>query len=207
MLEKGPLPEVLRVNQLAWTQAYVAASKEERPAREKWRHSEIKVALRAETDSKCAYCEAKIVDVSYPHVEHIRPKVDFPELAHEWTNLTTACSVCNTQKGDYFVEDAELLNPYVDEVQNSIEHFGPIIDWVAGDIRAEITVRKLDLNRPALVVSRGDRLASIRELYNKWHESSEPLRTTLASAIRLDASRGEFRQTVFAYLRARDFPL
>jgi len=206
-LEKGPAPEVLRTHEVTWTQTYVAASKDERRKCEKWRHSAIKDALHEETDFKCAYCEAKIVDVSFPHVEHILPKVVFPHLAHSWSNLTTACGVCNIGKGDYYDENAPILNPYTDELSAFIQHRGPLVDWTAGNVRAEISVRMLDLNRPPLLMSRTERINNIRDLYDRWHASTEPLRSTLAAAIRIDAIKGEFQQTVITYLRDRNFQI
>ncbi|MFJ4073250.1 HNH endonuclease [Paenarthrobacter sp. NPDC089988] len=183
----------------------MAAPKEERSKCEKWRHPSIKDALHEETDYKCAYCEAKIVDVSFPHVEHILPKAAFPQLAHSWSNLTTACGICNNRKGDFYEESAPILNPYTDDLPTFIRHRGPLIDWAAGNVRGEISIRKLDLNRPPLLVSRAERMNNVRDLYDRWHASTEPLRSTLAAAIRIDAVQGEFQQTVIAYLRELNF--
>ena len=88
-LTKTPKPLVLVANEEAWTVAYVAAvgTSNEKKC-EKWRHPAIKQALHAETSGKCAYCEALMGDVTFPHVEHLIPKALRPELAHTWRNLT-----------------------------------------------------------------------------------------------------------------------
>jgi hypothetical protein len=39
-----------------------------------------------------------------------------------------------------------FLNPYVDDVENLVVHHGPVVSWLPGNIRAEITVKKLDLH-------------------------------------------------------------
>jgi uncharacterized protein (TIGR02646 family) len=207
-LSKVERPEVLRLQGVDWTLVYVNASTgDERRKHEKWRHREIKEALRVETSSKCAYCEGLVDDVSYPHVEHIRPKSKFPELAHDWANLTTACERCNVAKGDYFEPGLELINPYADDVATHLQALGPIVDWSKGDVRAELTVRRLALNRFELVMARTRRLDSVRSLIERWHGSSEPLRTALASAIRLDATEGEFSQSVIYLLKQHGFPM
>lgn len=206
-LSKTEAPEVLKSNGDTWTQAYVSAAVKERPRFEKWRHAEIKEALRMETRARCAYCEGIVEDVSYAHVEHIRPKSLFPELAHFWLNLTTACGVCNVNKGDYFVEGNACLDPYNDDLTQFIQPVGPMIDWVAGNARAEITVRRIGLNRSNLVIARTERIANIRDLYVRWHASAEPLRSILEDALRLDALEGEFVQTVVEYLRSKGFPI
>ena len=185
----------------------MAVSSEEKRKHEKWRHPEIKSALVEETKAKCAYCEGYIEDVSFPHVEHIKPKSKFPELAHLWENLTIACAACNIAKGDYFFEEAQLLNPYKDDLEKFIYPVGPLIDWIAGVPRAEITVKKIDLNRSPLLISRAQRLSKVRELYERWAESSDPIRTVLEETLRHDAVEGEFSQTVIVFLRSKNFPV
>lgn len=206
-LVKTETPAVLRKNERAWNDSYVEAAAESSKNHEKWRHPDIKAALRTETDSKCAYCEARIEDVSFSHVEHLLPKSKFPELSHSWSNLTMACEVCNVAKGDYFIEDCACLNPYLDHIPDFVAPIGPFIDWAAGDARAEITVKKIRLNRSALVQARAERIASVRELYERWFESVEPLRSVLAEAIVFDVLQGEFTYTVETFLRSKNFPI
>ncbi|MNB88336.1 hypothetical protein D3C75_353470 [compost metagenome] len=75
--------------------------------------SAVRSALKQLFHNKCAYCESVITHISYPHVEHWRPKGcvagqanhnGYYWLASEWSNLLLACSVCNGQayKGNHF---------------------------------------------------------------------------------------------------------
>jgi uncharacterized protein (TIGR02646 family) len=207
-LSKLPEPQILKSNGASWTAAYVSASsEEERRKRERWRHPQIKEALKLETGSKCAYCEGVVDDVSFPHVEHIRPKGKYPELAHDWCNLTTACERCNVAKSDYSEPGLELINPYVDDVLSHLRALGPMVDWSKGDQRAELTVSRLKLNRAELVAARTGRMLSIRSMIERWHGSEGPHREALQSAICLDATEGEFSQSVIWFLREHRFPI
>jgi len=135
------------------------------------------------------------------------PKAKFPELAHRWPNLTSACGVCNIGKGEYWDEDAALLNPYEDAVEDHLSFFGDFVDWRAGSSKGEVTVRKLRLNRIDLVASRLRRIEQVRTLINEWIAAAGGLRDVLAEAIREDLEGGEFGAAVRAYLLYRGFPL
>lgn len=76
-------------------------------------HNTVKSTLKQLFHNKCAYCESIVTHVSYPHVEHWRPKGGvagesshngYYWLASEWSNLLLACSVCNgaSHKGNHF---------------------------------------------------------------------------------------------------------
>jgi len=149
-LSKEPEPQILLTHGAQWTQEYLAASgmaAAEKKKVEKWGHKQIRETLATETSGRCAYCESRIGHVSYPHVEHIIPKSRRAELAHVWWNLTTACEVCNIAKADYWDATLAILNPYVDEVESRLVFWGDIVDWVVGDEQAELTIKKLKLNR------------------------------------------------------------
>jgi uncharacterized protein (TIGR02646 family) len=207
-LQKLPKPEILQRREDNWTAEYLeAVNGGTAKDHEHWRHAEIKETLRQELLGKCAYCEGFVEDVSYPHVEHILPKSVKPELAHRWLNLTSACGRCNVNKGEFYSEDAALLNPYVDDVDSHLAFLGYLVDWGLGSERGEVTVRTLDLNRADLASSRAKRLEAMKELLERWNESREPLRNILEDSIRLDAQEGEFSKTVVAYLRSFDFPI
>ena len=206
-LKKTTEPPVLSEHGEQWTREYIdAATPAMRRLKEKWRHGEIKRALAEETGAKCAYCEGLTDDVSYPHVEHIQPKSVFPELAHVWTNLTSSCERCNINKGDYYTPERPLLNPYTDDVASHLRPVGAIVDWPSGNEQAEITVRKLQLNRADLVLARARRLEKIRDLLERWNTTTGALRQVLEGTIRLDAAEGEFSSSVLALLESHDFP-
>lgn len=207
-LNKRPKPNVLILNEVAWTAAYVAAVGTPAVSRnEKWRHKEIKSALSEETEQKCAYCESFMADITYPHVEHIVPKAVRADLAHNWHNLTWACPICNGNKGDYYDEVHGIVNPYADDIESHLTFWPDFVDWPLGDVRGEITVRRLDLNRIDLVDARLRRIFGLRELLERWQVASGPLRSVLETAIRIDAREGEFTASVDAYLRRVGFPV
>lgn len=172
---------------------------------ERWRHPEIRLALRMETGAKCAYCEAFVDDVAYPHVEHIIPKKLRPELVVRWANLTSACGRCNLAKRDFYHDTDGLLNPYVDPIDAHLNFLGTLITSNLGDVRGAVTVRKLQLNRLDLVYSRLRRLEAVGAALDTWHEASEPLKSVIADGIRRDAEEGEFSRSVTAYLRSFGF--
>lgn len=150
-LTKIAKPKVLRDNEAQWTADYVnAIAAGDGSQHEKWRHPEIKKALRDEVKSRCAYCEAFVDDVSFPHVEHIIPKAVAPDLAHRWANLTSACGRCNVAKHDFYDAENGILNPYIDEVAEHIRFLGNLIQWGLGSARGELTVKRLGLESKRL---------------------------------------------------------
>jgi 5-methylcytosine-specific restriction endonuclease McrA len=69
---------------------------------------------------KCAYCESLMNHVSYPHVEHYKPKgqKQYEKLMFVWTNWLSSCGVCNDTKWTQFpIHNGKplLLNPTVDD--------------------------------------------------------------------------------------------
>ncbi len=62
-----------------------------------------KDALKAESNGKCAYCEAEVSVVAHGDVEHFRPKSVYWWLAYCFDNHLYACQICNeSYKGDAF---------------------------------------------------------------------------------------------------------
>jgi hypothetical protein len=62
-----------------------------------------KAQLKAESNNKCAYCEAPVAAVAHGDVEHFRPKSVYWWLAYCYDNYLFACQVCNqSYKGDEF---------------------------------------------------------------------------------------------------------
>ncbi len=113
-------PKILERKETEWVNKLLsAANKKQRDnAQSKYRHKDIKKALRAMCHDKCVYCESKMTHVAYGDIEHYRPKSKFPELTFAWSNLLLACGVCNgtEYKGNTFPEE---------------EQNGPFIHWVS----------------------------------------------------------------------------
>ena len=144
-LNQGAPPQVLVENSEAWIVEYVnwslnRAGTEPR----RYAHEDIRAALEAETNSKCAYCEGRISDVAYTNIEHKLPKSRYPHLVCTWENLTIACPRCNTNKGDYDAPECPLLDPYADDVEREVVFFGPLA-LARGGARARATISLLKL--------------------------------------------------------------
>lgn len=74
-----------------------------------WRRLRMKVlALRG---AKCECCGATPADDAVIHVDHIKPRKFFPELALDETNLQVLCGVCNHGKGNWSEKDWRGSSP------------------------------------------------------------------------------------------------
>ena len=153
-LNKVTEPQVLVDNGASWTAEYVKwCGNHVGPEPRRYAHPDIRSALELETSSKCAYCEGRINDVAFTHIEHKLPKRKNPTLVCDWKNLTIACPRCNTRKSDYDEPECLLLDPYLDEVERLVVFLGPMALGHGGP-RSRATVRVLGLNRPPLLHER-----------------------------------------------------
>lgn len=205
-LTKRAEPTCLTNDRARWTAEYLAAAEAGKPTPSPWRHKDVVSTLIAETYGKCAYCEANIADVAYPHIDHIVPKSVRPDLVVEWLNLTVSCPVCNTNKADYFDDGLPLVNPYIDDPTEFFAFIGPMLVARMGNLRARRTIRQLRLHRPGLIISQMQSIELVHELIDRWHESQEPGRSVLADEIRdrVGADR-EFASCLSAYVETLGF--
>ena len=192
---KGCEPQILVENCDAWTAKYKNWLKD-RTGTEPvtYRRPAIKAALEAETHCKCAYCEGRFKAVSYGHIEHKLPKSKFPNLVCAWTNLTIACQVCNTNKGDYDDLECLLLDPHVDDVEKLVEFAGSFALAECGG-RADKTIEKLKLNRPALVLAREEVLKDLGRILDRLERFAnmrDLVNQLWCDVERLTAAEGEF---------------
>ena len=74
-----------------------------------------KEQLFAETDGKCAYCEAPTSVVAFGDVDHYRPKSTYWWLAYCYDNYLASCQLCNQQfKRDAFpVQNRKMRAPII----------------------------------------------------------------------------------------------
>jgi 5-methylcytosine-specific restriction endonuclease McrA len=171
-LAKLPEPEVLIENRESWTDEFAAYKRGEdvpKVAARRYADPEVQEALKRETARKCAYCESRIEHIDYPHVEHILPKAERPDLVCDWSNLTLACTRCNVAKGDYYEPNCELVNPYRDEIGEHLIFAGAHLYHRSND-RGLVTINKVDLNRNELVARRKEAIEAytrIRDLIGK----------------------------------------
>lgn len=163
-LAKTEEPDILKRNAIVWTQELLAKiNSNEEPTKYllgRYSDPQIKAALLKETHGKCAYCESPLRHVTYGDVEHIISKASQPSLRFAWHNLTIACDVCNTKKGD-----AEgLVDPYQCDPTLLFDFYGDLIWAKFGIHNAELTEYKLELNRPQLVERRRERIEYLRHM-------------------------------------------
>ena len=64
-----------------------------------WRKTRLKVLKR--DGAKCVCCGATPADGLKMHVDHIKPRKKYPELALDMDNLQVLCEICNHGKGNW----------------------------------------------------------------------------------------------------------
>ncbi len=166
-LTKLKKPDVLELNAADWTKALLdkisSGGKPTDGEKNKYRHPDIKAALLKETHGKCAYCESKLLHITYGDIEHIVPKSTKAEVTFEWTNLTLACDVCNTNKSDKFSHGVGFVDPYLQDPTQHFNFIGGLVFAKTGDDDARLTEETLRLNRAELVERRNERIRYLRE--------------------------------------------
>jgi 5-methylcytosine-specific restriction endonuclease McrA len=181
-LEKKSKPQVLEENENNWLTDY-KADRSNSTKRYRYRDRQIKDLLKDETGFKCVYCESKIGHNTPGDIEHKIPSSKNIDLHFSWGNLTIACTECNRRKNDYYQEGAEFLDPYVDDVDQLVEHHGPIVYWQAGSTRAEISIRFLELNsenRLPLILRKMEKIEEVSNLFERYQsEQNETLKVLL----------------------------
>lgn len=79
------------------------------------RWSKAKEQLIAESNGKCAYCEAPFTTVAYGDVEHYRPKSKYWWLAYAYFNYLPSCQLCNQRfkKAKFPIKNRKLKAPRI----------------------------------------------------------------------------------------------
>lgn len=180
-INKQSEPDILKNNKEQWKRKLLSG---DAAAHKLYNHPDIKAALKEECKHKCMYCESRVSHVSYEHIEHIKPKIKFPELTFEWLNLGLACPVCNKNKDDYYDANLSLVNPYQDNPSDHFFFIGPMVYHKPGDLKGEVTEKKLKLNRHDLTDRRIERINSVRELIDRYiNISDNNIKTVLKEQI------------------------
>lgn len=204
-LEKLEEPAVLRASAEKWKAEHLEEP-DNATKKYRYRHRDIKDTLVKETGWKCVYCESKIGHTTPGDIEHKVPTSKRPERRFVWENLTVACTECNRRKNDYYDEDCAFLDPYEDLVEDLLIHHGPVVSAVAGNVRAEVTVRTLDLtgrNRMQLILRKIEKIESINNLLARWsQESNDTLRRVLEMEVMAHTEKSsEYSGMVIAILK------
>lgn len=168
-VKRLPIPNTLRINSEKWKNDLLTAIDKNQKTGEKipdvirnrYHQEDVLDALKimygdGYGNYYCCYCESSIEPVSYPHIEHRKPKDKelFPEESFNWDNLHLACQTCNTNKGKKWNKENEILDPVVDIPIE--EHLGYRVEIPEGVYRETIsdqgftTVEHADLDRPSL---------------------------------------------------------
>ena len=190
---KGVEPQSLRENGAEWTTQLMThiseGTKIPDNLKNKYNQTDVREALRTECHGKCMYCESRIGHITYDHIEHIKPKAKdkYPKLTFTWENLGLTCPMCNMNKKDEYDEAAPFVNPYEDDPDRHFVAAGGLVYHRAGDLRAEVTERKLELNRPELLEQRLERINAVRALADRYACAAEPLKSLLRNEIRREA--------------------
>jgi hypothetical protein len=146
-LVKVAEPDVLLANAAQWLEDFLA-DRQNNTKRYRYRHPDIKSALKNETSNKCIYCESRIGHNTPGDIEHKVPTAKEPRRHFEWANLSIACGECNRRKNDYYNKYDGFLDPYVDAVDDFLQHCGPVVTAVVGSARGEVCVSTLELCSP-----------------------------------------------------------
>jgi len=124
-------------------------------------------ALRALSGlgERCMFCSGS----ESSQVEHFWPKRHFPLRAMEWENFLWVCGICNLNKGDRFAPGIDLINPIGEKVWQFcfIDEYGNLgALWRTNlndvDLRGDLTIKALGLNRDALQLTRQTRLDDLK---------------------------------------------
>ena len=181
-LQKLDCPDILRDNHEKWLEE-LAEDPTNSTRKSRYRAKPIKDQVKSETGGKCIYCESFIGHNTPGDIEHIHPVKHFPEERFVWENLSLACTECNRRKSDYTHAVYPFLNPYSDDVEKAVTHLGPIVTWEVGNQRAEITIKKLEINshgRKELVFRKIEALAEFDNLLERFaSEKNEVVREIL----------------------------
>ena len=210
-LKKGIIPEILKKNAATWRDTLVATVQGgEKPSKtmlSHYRHVQIKEALLRETSGKCAYCESKLRHITYGDIEHVTPKSKVPAKAFEWSNLTLACDVCNTNKGDYYSDDPllsqdSLVDPYRDDPKEHFLFMREVVTPRPGSMRGYSTEEVLKLSRGDLLERRRERMTFIDGLVTAY-SLAEPHFKPMLLRVLLDnhlKDEDEFSAVTKAYI-------
>lgn len=186
-LTKLAKPDILEKNAEDWTKALLdkiaSGSAPTDAEKSRYRNADIKAVLVKETNGKCAYCESKLLHVTYGDVEHIVPKSTKVDVTFEWSNLTLACDVCNTNKGDKFSHGTGFVDPYLHDPVNRFNFVGGLILAKPGDDDARLTEETLKLNRAELVDRRNQRIRYLREQVEVISRAPAHLRQVLLESL------------------------
>lgn len=85
-----------------------------------WRRVRMEVLKR--DGARCCCCGATPADGMAMHVDHIKPRRIYPQLALDANNLQVLCGVCNHGKGNWDMTDWRNKNVPVELTLDQLSH-------------------------------------------------------------------------------------
>lgn len=208
-------PPSLAKNARRWTRELLRAIEEDSNSKNtknlyrRYNKSDVKESLYDMYSGYCCYCEADYRHVSFPRIEHRKPKRQFPESTFEWENLHFCCEICNNAKGDEWNEGAPILDAASDPIEKhltykDIEGLGcpyrvPLTD------RGETTITHADLNRDDLLNGRDKLARRIQNILLEAYLAGDSFSLKQAVDMLTRLSDGEFG-SLFRWYSARISP-
>ena len=118
-VNRGEEPVTLKRNSERWTKELLDTRETGdqdaiKTAEGRYKKDGIREALKDMYNDLCCYCESTVSANSFGHIEHRKPKREFPKYAFNWDNLHWACEKCNNAKADQWDTDNPILDPTVD---------------------------------------------------------------------------------------------
>ena len=143
---RGAKPGSLQRNAGMWTRELLAARRRRNldPKRlrvlfDRYKCADVRDALDKMYSGLCCYCEAEIGVVAFDHIEHRKPKRQFPRYCFDWRNLHLGCPKCNQAKGEQWVRRNPILDSVADvPIEN---HLTYDVRDVLGVVRCATTAR------------------------------------------------------------------
>lgn len=209
-------PAILEHNESKWRSEYLSSiselardsselnKKKKNTAENRYRNLEIKDSLETMFHKKCAFCESNISHISYSHIEHFKPKIEYPDLCFNWDNLLLSCAVCNQTKAERFpIEHGEevLINPC--QESDLSQHFKFVIkpetktaEVVPLNHRGKTSELIYGLNRVELIKVRSELVAKIAIIAVYASRGDEDAKEILLSACSAEKQFSAFATTI-----------
>lgn len=205
-VNRTPMPGILQRNANRWTEELLNALIEARKSGRKvspsrWRrydHKEVRLALSRMYGGLCCYCESRIADVAYEHIEHRQPKKQFPQFTFSWDNLNLACPQCNGAKGELWDPVNEILDavrdvPITEHLEYKVTKMAVYLN--AATQRGAVTLIHTNLNRESLLQTRqkvfNEAYVTVTEIRRIELQEGNSPRATIAKNFLTELFQGE----------------
>lgn len=186
-MKRQGYPSCLKMRWQEWTERYVAARRDNPAARFIWYsqkcYRDTRDALLVNTQYHCAFCDGFVGNEGRQTLEHFRPKSQYPDLAFCWDNLFPCCDVCQSAKGEKYIDlllkpdalDYHFDDYFICNFADGALSPAPEISAQAR-LRAENTLELYQLNSPSRKVARRRELQKFLAVGDAMHIDEFPYR-------------------------------